>query len=116
MRSRRPFLRAGALAAAGAGLAVLACATNPATGSKEFMLVSESQEVAMGQQTFQASMQNYGVVQDSALQAYVAGIGHRMAAVSERPQLPWAFAVLDDPGPMLIAQVVDRGAHQIGPH
>ncbi len=97
MRSRRPFLRAGALAAAGGGLAVLACATNPATGSKEFMLVSESQEIAMGQQTFQASMQNYGVVQDSALQAYVAGIGHRMAAVSERPQLPWAFAVLDDP-------------------
>ena len=82
---------------AGAALLALACATNPATGSRELMLVSESQEIAMGQQTFRASIQNYGLVQDSALQAYVSAIGLRMAAESERPQLPWAFAVLDDP-------------------
>jgi predicted Zn-dependent protease len=82
---------------AGAGLAAVACATNPATGSKELMLVSESQEIEIGKQTFQASVGTYGLVPDSALQAYVSGIGHKMAAVSERPQLPWAFAVLDDP-------------------
>jgi predicted Zn-dependent protease len=92
---RRPG--APALALAGAGLAILACATNPATGSKELMLVSESQEIAMGQQTYQASIATYGLVPDSALQAYVTGIGTRLAAVSERPALPWTFGVLDDP-------------------
>jgi predicted Zn-dependent protease len=97
MHPRPQTRRAAALSLAGAGLLVLACATNPATGSRELMLVSESQEIALGQQTYQASIATYGLVPDSALQAWVSGIGLRMAAASERPQLPWAFGVLDDP-------------------
>ena len=33
---------------------------------------------------------------DPELQAYVAGIGKRMAAKSERPNLPWEFHVVND--------------------
>ena len=33
-----------------AGAAVAGCARNPATGKNELMLVSESQEIQMGQQ------------------------------------------------------------------
>lgn len=79
------------------GTIILACSTNPATGSKELMLVSEGQEIEMGKQTYAQSLSVYGSVPDSALQAYVSGIGQRLAAASERPGLPWAFAVLDDP-------------------
>ncbi|HSE26748.1 MAG TPA: M48 family metalloprotease [Gemmatimonadales bacterium] len=97
MHLRPPARRAVAVSLASAGLVILGCATNPATGSRELMLVSESQEIELGRQTYQASVATYGLVPDSALQAWVAGIGLRMAAVSERPHLPWAFGVLDDP-------------------
>ena len=91
------FLPRTALGLLLGGTLVLACSTNPATGSKELMLVSESQEVEMGKQTYAQSLATFGGVPDSALQAYVSGIGMRLAQASERPGLPWAFAVLDDP-------------------
>jgi predicted Zn-dependent protease len=76
---------------------VAACAVNPATGRREFMLVSESQEIAMGRQSDPQIVATYGLVPDSGVQRYVRGIGERLAANSERPQLPWTFRVLDDP-------------------
>jgi len=39
----------------------------------------------------------YGFYEDEDLTAYVADIGNHMAALSERPNLPWTFRVLDSP-------------------
>jgi len=81
-----------------AALAVLgACAVNPATGEREFSLVSEGQEIEMGRQADPEIAAQFGLVDDAGLQAYVSGIGTRIAAVSERPNLPWSFKVVDDP-------------------
>lgn len=79
------------------------CARNPVTGDLQLALVSESQEVAMGQQAAEEARQSIGVVDDPALQEYVSAIGQRMAAVSERPELPWSFTVVDDPTPNAFA-------------
>jgi predicted Zn-dependent protease len=38
-----------------------------------------------------------GVYQDQKVQDYVSGLGMTLAAKSERPKLPWAFYVMDDP-------------------
>ena len=38
-----------------------------------------------------------GLYDDAELQAYVDELGQRVAAASERPQLPWRFKVLDSP-------------------
>ncbi len=73
-----------------------ACATNPVTGRRELSFVSESQEIAMGQQGAEEVRQSMGLVQDAALQEYVRGIGMRLARESERPNLPWSFEVVDD--------------------
>ena len=73
------------------------CATNPATGGREISLVSESQEIALGDQTVAAARATLGVYPDSSLQRYVRGIGMRLAAITERPALPWNFEVVDDP-------------------
>ena len=73
------------------------CARNPATGGLELMLVSESQEIAMGQQTDPAVVAQFGLYDDPSLQQYVANLGARLAANSERPNLPWTFRVVDDP-------------------
>jgi len=75
---------------------VWACAVNPVTGKSELSLVSESQEIEMGRQNAQSVQQSIGYYDDAAVQAYVAGIGQKMAAASERPQLPWEFHVVND--------------------
>lgn len=77
------------VAIVGAALAVaVGCAPNPATGRRELSLVSESQEIAMGQQAAAEVRQSMGLVPDSALQQYVRAIGLRLAKASERPNLP----------------------------
>ena len=89
--------RRGGLALSCFAAVVLACATNPATGKKEFMLVSESQEIAMGKEADPGIVAEMGIYPDTGLQRYVAEMGRRLAAVSERPHLPWTFRLLDDP-------------------
>jgi len=80
-----------------AGLVFAGCARNPATGKNEIMLVSEDQEVAMGQQADSQVIQSIGLYPDPALQSYVQDLGKKLAATSERPNLPWTFRVVDDP-------------------
>lgn len=78
-------------------IAAAACAVNPATGSREFSLVSEGQEIQMGRGADPEIVAQMGLYPDSSVQRYVREIGLRMAAQSERPELPWTFRVLDDP-------------------
>jgi predicted Zn-dependent protease len=74
-----------------------ACATNPATGERQFSLMSEQQEIAVGQEADGEIRRDMGLYDDKALQQYVSDIGMRLAKVSERPALPWHFAVVDQP-------------------
>jgi predicted Zn-dependent protease len=74
-----------------------ACAVNPATGRRELMLVSESQEIQMGREADPQVSATYGLVDNPALQSYVSDLGRRLAATSERPGLPWSYKVVDDP-------------------
>jgi predicted Zn-dependent protease len=80
----------------GLTVGLLSCARNPVTGKSELSLVSESQEIQMGQQASKEVAQSIGLYNDAKVQAYVAGLGKRMAANSERPNLPWEFHVVDD--------------------
>jgi predicted Zn-dependent protease len=85
-------------------IALLAgCAINPVTGEPELALVSEAQEIEMGRQAAQQVAETIGLVDDPALQDYVAGIGQELARASERPELPWEFRVVDDPTPNAFA-------------
>jgi predicted Zn-dependent protease len=78
-------------------LTVAACATNPATGKKEFSLMSEAQEIEIGQSMDGEVRREMGVYEDPELQRYVESIGMRLARASQRPNLPWHFAVVDEP-------------------
>jgi len=73
-----------------------ACATNPVTGKKQLSLVSESQEIAMGQEADKEVAASYGLYPDDALQQYIQSLGTRIASKTERPNLPWTFRVVDD--------------------
>lgn len=84
-----------AVLAAGAG-----CTINPVTGERELALVSAEDEVSIGTQQYVPSQQMQGGVYtlDPALNAYVAGVGQRLAAVSDRA-LPYEFVVLNNSVP-----------------
>ncbi|MEJ2082394.1 MAG: M48 family metalloprotease [Acidobacteriota bacterium] len=73
------------------------CAKNPVTGERQLALISESQEVALGRQANTEVTAQYGTVDDPSLQRYFSDVGQKIAAISDRPDLPWHFAVVDDP-------------------
>ncbi len=89
--------------AAGLACALAACATNPVTGRRQLALVSEAQEIQLGQQASQQVAQQLGLVQNEALQQYVQRIGAELARESERPNLPWTFRVVEDATPNAFA-------------
>jgi predicted Zn-dependent protease len=91
-----------AVAVVTAGL-LSGCATNPVTGDRQFNLVSEEQEISMGAEGAKSVVDSIGLVDDPALQEYVSRLGLQLARTSERPELPWAFSVVDDPTPNAFA-------------
>src|ERR671913_61675 len=76
---------------------LLACATNPVTGKREISLMSEAQEVSLGQENHPQILAEMGQYNDPELQRYVSDIGVKLAKTSERPNLPWTFTVVDQP-------------------
>ena len=76
---------------------IIRCAMNPVTGKRELMLMTESDELRLGQQTDQAVIQEYGVYENSALNDYVDRLGQDMAPKTHRPNLNYSFKVLDTP-------------------
>jgi len=85
------------LSAAGIAAAiVVSCSVNPATGKRQLSLISEQQEIAMGREADQQISQQLGLYDDDELQRYLQDLGGRLAAESERPDLPWTFRVVDD--------------------
>jgi predicted Zn-dependent protease len=76
------------------------CAVNPVTGETELALVSTAQEVQIGEQQYGPGRQMFGgdYVADPELTRYVAGVGARLAAVSDR-ELPYEFTVINDSTP-----------------
>ena len=115
-------------------IALATCATNPVTGRRELSLISESQEISMGQEAAKEVVASISPVPDNALQQYVSGLGMTMARASERPNIPWSFTVINDAqvnafalpgGPIFItrgilthmnseAQLVSVLGHEIG--
>ena len=94
MRIRNTFFLALAI------VGIAGCAVNPVTGKPELSLVSEAQEIQIGEQNYPYMQQSGGGQYDvdPELTAYVQGIGNRLAEVSDRP-LPYEFVVLNSSVP-----------------
>ncbi len=68
--------------------------TGPARAATPLMM-SEKAEVKLGRAQHQQVVQESGLYDDDALQAYVSEVGHKLALKSDRPTLEWTFTVLD---------------------
>lgn len=77
-----------------------ACSVNPVTGKREITLVGTQSEIQMGEKNYLPMRQSQGgdYDVDERLTEYVAGIGNRLAAVSDR-ELPYEFVVLNNSVP-----------------
>ena len=78
-------------------LLLSACAVNPVSGDRDFVTLSESEEIAQGRQYHQTIIKQYGVYDDPDLQGYVDAIGQQLAANSHRAHLEFHFTILDSP-------------------
>ena len=89
------------LAAVALGGVLGGCGVNPVTGSSEMSFVSEQEEIRTGELQYGPSQQSEGgrYVLDPELNAYVSRVGQSLARVSERPQLPYEFVVLNNSSP-----------------
>jgi metalloendopeptidase OMA1, mitochondrial len=81
------------------GLLVLlaaGCATVPVTGRKSFNLIPESEEVALGLDSYKQVLSESELVTSGQDLEMVRRVGGRIAAVSHRPDYQWEFNLIKD--------------------
>ena len=79
------FVTAGAFPPAG-----------PTPAHAGLFTISEQQEIQIGREVERQLAQKPGFVDDPGLTENLTDLGHRLAAVSERPNLPWTYHILRD--------------------
>lgn len=91
----------GFIAAIGFAALISGCSVNPVTGEQQFTLMSAHQEVEVGKRQYGPSQQSQGgrYSVDPDLNFYVSQVGQKLAAVSQRPNLPYEFVVLNNDVP-----------------
>lgn len=78
-------------------IAVVGCARNPVTGRRQLVLMSESEEIALGAQADVQAKSEYGFIDSPTVQNYIRQTGMKLAAVSHRPNLEWHYTAVDSP-------------------
>lgn len=79
----------------GGGLNIGSLVSNLTKATKE---TDEPEEIRIGQEFAATLLGAKPLAPDAALQRYVNALGRWLALQTERPDLPWTFGVLDDPG------------------
>lgn len=85
-----------------AALTLLAgCSVNPVTGERQLSLISEADERSIGEEQYKPTQQTQGgkYYLEPELNDYISEVGQRMAEVSDRPDLPYEFVVLNSSVP-----------------
>ncbi len=82
-------------------LLLAGCSVNPVTGERQLSLIGEGQELAIGAEQYTPTQQTQGgqFYIDPELTLYVSEVGQKLARVSDRPDLPYEFVVLNSSVP-----------------
>ena len=73
------------------------CATNPVTGSPDFVTITEQQEISIGASYHEKIVTENKVLEDKELNDYIQRLGNEIARKSHRPDLKWTFTIIDSP-------------------
>ncbi|MEY4940831.1 MAG: repeat-containing protein YfgC precursor [Verrucomicrobiota bacterium] len=84
---------------AAAVLAFAGCYTNPVTGRKSLVLLSQGEEMSLGRESFTAIQKKEKISTDPRQKERVARVGQRIAQAvgNELPEAKWEFVVFDSP-------------------
>lgn len=95
--SRRDFIRkALKYGAVGfAGMTFYKCVTT-ATGKKAFIMVSEEEEIKMGEEAYRDILKEEKLSDNRRATELVKQVGYRVSEVSHRPDYNWEFNLLDN--------------------
>ena len=79
-------------------LFITSCSTNKATGNQTFTaFMSEGEERKVGAKEHPKIMKEFGgALEGLRLRTYIKNIGEALAQVSEVPNLPYKFTILND--------------------
>ena len=92
MRPMRKLVTVGLLFVV---VSAVGCTRNPVTGKTELSLISTEQEVALGLQSAPQFEDEFGgKLGNSQLQGYVAAVGAKLAAVSDRQDVTYEYSLL----------------------
>lgn len=75
---------------------VAGCSTVPVTGRQTFNLIPESQAIALGADAYQQALSGEKLIRSGPDYEMVNRVGRRIAAVSDRSDYQWEFALIDD--------------------
>lgn len=77
------------------------CSVNPVTGEEHLLLPSKATDYQIGQSQYKPAQQSQGgaYLLDPELSRYISSVGHKLAAVSDQPNLPYEFVVLNNSVP-----------------
>ncbi len=76
---------------------LVGCPKVPVTGRHSLILISETEQVGLGESAYREMLKGAKVSRDAAATAMVRRAGERIARVSHRPDYAWEFALIDDP-------------------
>jgi predicted Zn-dependent protease len=91
-----------------AAVIIVGCATAPFTGRSQFILVSEGQELSLGEDAYRHVLRDSVVTRNAEAERLVRKVGERIARVAEKPEYKWEFTIINDPE-MVNAFVVPGG-------
>jgi predicted Zn-dependent protease len=75
---------------------IMACVTVPETGRQTFILIPESEEIALGFRSYQEILQKSALSTDQGKVAMVRRVGRRIADAADRPAYAWEFNLIED--------------------
>ncbi len=75
----------------------LGCAINPATGTPDIILMTETSEIAMGKEMHEKLIKSMPIYQDETLTEYVNSIGQKIVKNSHRTDIKYHFTIIDAP-------------------
>lgn len=78
-------------------LSLVACTTAPFTGRSQLMLVSEGQELGLGEEAYRHTLRDSVLLRDYEAERIVRKVGERIARAANKPDYKWEFRVIDDP-------------------
>ena len=78
-------------------LLMMGCSINPATGTPDIVLMSESAEIQMGKEMHEKLIKSMPIYQDEKLAAYVNSVGQKIVKNSHRKDIEYHFTIIDAP-------------------